>query len=139
MKTLVRVLICAVVFVSLPSLVSAQQGYSVADNGQRLIQFDVTTGSATDVGPVNTNTEQEGLFSSGSFLMGYSEFDSALASPDLQNPGTRFLPTPGVLTLTRRFVASRVPVSGRSPAQPTTRWTVMSTSLTATTSSLLDQ
>jgi len=99
MKTLAKVLFCVGLLVSVPSLVSAQTGYTVADfNGtapQRLYSFDVNVGILVDRGPINTNTEQEGLFSTGSALFGYSENDPALASPDLQNPGTRFLPTLG--------------------------------------------
>lgn len=99
MKTLAKVFVCAALLVSVPSLVSAQVGYTVADfNGtapQRLYRFDVNVGALEDLGTINTNTEQEGLFSTGSALFGYSEFDPALASADLQNPGTRFLPTLG--------------------------------------------
>lgn len=99
MKTLAKAFICAALLVSVPSLASAQVGYTVADfNGtapQRLYRFDVNVGVMEDLGTINTNTEQEGLFSIGSLLFGYSENDPALASPDLQNPGTRILPTIG--------------------------------------------
>lgn len=96
MRSLVKALVSAAAFVSMSSLVSAQNGFSVSDTTpfQTLIRFSVTSGAATNLGPINTNTEQEGLFSTGSLLFGYSENDPALATPDQRNPGTRILPTP---------------------------------------------
>ncbi|MGH9941642.1 MAG: DUF6923 family protein [Pyrinomonadaceae bacterium] len=99
MKTLVKALVCAVALISAPSLVSAQIGFTVADfNGgapQRLYRFDVNDGIMEDLGVIETNAEQEGLFSVGSLLFGYSENDPALATDDERNPGTRILPFPG--------------------------------------------
>ncbi len=99
MKNLVKALVCAAVLVSLPSIASAQFGYSVADfNGgapQRLFRFDVNDGIMEDLGTIQTNTEQEGLFSTGSLLFGYSESDQALGTEEERNPGTRILPYPG--------------------------------------------
>lgn len=99
MKKLMRMLVCATVLVTVPSLISAQIGYSVADfNGtqpQRLFRFDVNDGIMQDLGTIETTTEQEGLFSVGSLLFGYSESDQALGSEDERNPGTRILPYPG--------------------------------------------
>jgi len=80
MKTLVKALVCAAVIASVPSFVSAQIfGYSVTDQTQRLYEIDVTTGIAEDLGPVNTEAELEGLFSLGSSLFGYAEFDPTRA------------------------------------------------------------
>ena len=66
MKTLTKAFVCAALLVSMSSLASAQIGYTVADfqgtAPQRLYRFDVNVGALEDLGTINTNTEQEGLF-----------------------------------------------------------------------------
>lgn len=106
MKLLAKALVCAMALIAAPSLVSAQTGFTVVDyNGtqaQRLFRFDVNSGEAEDLGQIRTQTEQEGLFSVGSVLYGYSEYDPALGNdspagftpdPDgRRDPSTRILP-----------------------------------------------
>lgn len=92
-------ILCALAIAIAPSLATAQVGYSVADfNGtapQRLYRFDIGDGIMEDLGTIETNTEQEGLFSVGSLLFGYSENDPALATAEQRTPGTRILPYAG--------------------------------------------
>lgn len=99
MKFSLKSIVCAALLAVAPTIASAQVGYSVADfNGtapQRLYRFDVNDGIMEDLGTIETNTEQEGLFSVGSLLFGYSENDPALATEDQRTPGTRILPFPG--------------------------------------------
>ncbi|MEJ7617469.1 MAG: hypothetical protein WKF30_11030, partial [Pyrinomonadaceae bacterium] len=96
MKTLAKILGCAAMLVSLSSFASAQLAYTVSDkNGaspQELFRFDINVCAAENLGFINTATEQEGLFSSGAVLFGYSENDAALGTAEEQNPGTRILP-----------------------------------------------
>lgn len=98
MKTLLRALVCAAVLASLPSIASAQFGYTVSDRDnlapQELLRFDVNSCGVEQLGPINTNAEQEGLFSVGSMLFGYSEFDPALPNLEERIPATRLLPPP---------------------------------------------
>jgi len=98
MKILVKALVCAAVLVSVQSNVFAQFGYTVSDHDnlvpQELIRFDIDTCQVESLGPINTLAEQEGLFSVGSLLFGYSEFDPALTNPLESIPATRLLPPP---------------------------------------------
>ncbi len=109
MKALLKVLVCAAILVSVPSLASAQFGYTVADfNGgapQRLYRFDVNDGIMEDLGLIETNTEQEGLYSMGSLLFGYSEYDAALTTADERGPGSRLLLFPGAANAPNLFGA----------------------------------
>ena len=83
MRTLVKSFASIALLVVLQSLVWAQGpiGYSVTDSTQRLYSIDLSTGRATDLGAVGTESELEGLASLEGFLLGVGENDPA--RPDL--------------------------------------------------------
>ena len=98
MKKLLKLCICIALLLSVQSLVSAQIGYSIADNNgnvtdspgavvldQQYYQFNLATGAGTLISPLVVNGQQitreyEGLGSSGSILLGISEYDTELCN-----------------------------------------------------------
>lgn len=98
MKSAIKALVCAAVLVSMSLSAMAQLGYTVSDHDnaspQELIRFDVGSCGVENLGTINTLAEQEGLFSVGSILFGYSEYDPALADLEEAIPASRMLPPP---------------------------------------------
>lgn len=93
MKNIYKVFMSIVALVAMQSVVSAQIGYSITDNNrdatglqQQYYQFDLSTGQGTLIselrGPQGQTIrrEYEGLGSSGSILLGVSEFDTELCN-----------------------------------------------------------
>lgn len=88
MKNFLKVFFCIIALLSMQSIVSAQIGYSVTDNNrdatglvQQYYSFDLATGQGTLIQNLTgIRREYEGFGSSGSMLLGVSEFDTELCN-----------------------------------------------------------
>ena len=88
MSNIFKVFLGILAIISMQTIVSAQIGYSITDNNrdstgleQQYYKFDLATGEGTLIANLGSvRREYEGLASSGSMLLGVSEFDTALCN-----------------------------------------------------------